>query len=58
MIEYLIFYLDRSGWLRAARTFSMDRPYQVRLDFLSDYPAAQEIVDFRSADDRPKLHCS
>jgi len=43
---YLIFYTDFAGGLRAARTFSSDNPYQVRLHFLQDHPDAEEIVDF------------
>ena len=57
MVEYLIFYLNRSGWLRATRTFSAERPYEVRLQFLSHFPEAQEIIELRPVADRVKLHC-
>ena len=42
---YLIFYTDKAGSLRAARTFSYDQPERVREYFLYDFPNAQKIVD-------------
>ena len=43
-MTWLITYLDNSGALRSAISYLCDSRYQVRLHFLADYPAAQEIL--------------
>ena len=43
-MSYLITYLEKSGAIRSVLTVSQDKISRVRLHFLADHPAAQEIL--------------